>query len=161
MPRHLKLTVGREYIFIDSLYVSDFAEKPALLLTNPDLRKLRTVIFPYPSTGIPYALFTADVEDFDIARIHYFNSDESTADNLLQFCSDTGLILVVDTAVFFEVAAKFNPEVLEDVLEEQPEYLSRAKNWTALVAEYTGALHYFETAEIDKRLAGGGEFRIM
>lgn len=158
MPRCLTLTVGREYIFIDSLYVSNFAEAPESVVAGQDLRDLRQILFP--DTKVPYALFRADAAKFDLARISYFNSDEDSSDTLRQFCSDTGLVLVIDTAVFFDVAAEFDLEALEDVLEPQPEYLSRASQWAELVAKYPGALHYFETAEIEAELAGGGEFRI-
>ncbi|MCB2407482.1 hypothetical protein [Hymenobacter lucidus] len=158
MPRHLKLTLGQTYIFIDSLYVSDFTEASASTLASRDLTALRRIIFP--DTSIPYALFTADTEDFDVARIHYFDSAENTTDNLQQFCSDTGLILVVDTAVFFEVAAKFSYDDLVESLEHQPAWFVRINRWETLVADYAGHLWYFNTSEVDEDLAGGGEFRI-
>ena len=154
MHQGIPLVPDTTYVFIDALYIKEFKNVEDSVLESTSLTDWRALVFPY--CGDPYAVFTADTPYFDLARIIYFSEPEATAYGLQQFCSDTGMILLIAEAIFLSVVAEFDIEALIDSIEEMAEHTS----WTALREKYPSQLFYFTTAEIDLAYAGGGSFLI-
>ena len=155
MNKHLPLTPTWEYVFIDSLYTDTFKQADAAVLRDTGLAELRPVLFPY--TDDPYALFRADDSAFDLARIRYVDASEGETCALNQFCSDSGLILVVETACFYSFLHAFDAEqFVFDYLESAAE----SPFWTAFLATYAHRFFWFYTAELQEAFAGGGNFQI-
>lgn len=155
MTKQLLLLPNREYIFIDSLYTDTFKEAPAVLQRGTALVELREALFPY--TDDPFALFRAESSAFDLARIRGVAEAEERQ-GLDHFCSDSGLILVVETAAF--------PAFL-DVFDSSGFYFDYIESatgnahWEAVLAPFATRFSWFFTAEINEAFAGGGSFQIM
>lgn len=155
MDKHLPLTPTREYVFIDSLYTDTFKQADSTMLRDTGLAELRPVLFPY--TDDPYALFRADAPAFDLARIRYVDASEGETGALNQFCSDSGLILVVEAPCFYSFLHTFDSEqFVFDYLESS----AVSPFWMAFMATYAHRFFWFYTAEVHEEFAGGGNFQI-
>jgi hypothetical protein len=157
MNKYIPLVPGKKYVFIDALYVDDFKNIDPSILLNTNLVELRKIVFPY--TGDPYSLIESDISKFDLSRIKYFPDPEAEGDELNQFCSDTGVILIVEDEVFLSVIQDFDSNV-SDALEDHIEKPTTSNKWTELTDKYRDKLFYFSTVEIDEDYAGGGNFQI-
>lgn len=153
MPKQLPLTLGREYIFIDAAYTDDFKRAPAARGTG--LPALRSQLFPY--TDDAYALFRADAPAFELTRIRRAEDANGAPAGLPHFCSDSGLVLVVDVEAWWAFLAAFDAEhFVFDYLENPA---TRFK-WDAFMTQFSPHFQWFYTAEADEQFAGGGSFQI-
>jgi len=157
MSKNIPLIPGKKYVFIDALYVDDFKSIDPSILSSTSLAELRKIVFPY--TGDPYSLIESNTNEFDLSRIKYFPDPEAEGHELNQFCSDTGVILVVEEGVFLSVVQDFDSDVSE-ALEDHIEKPTISNKWTNLTDKYKDKLFYFSTVEIDEDYAGGGNFQI-
>jgi len=154
MTKKLPLTIGNKYIFIDSIYVNDFTQAESTLLLNTSLADLRPILFPYSTD--PYAIFQSDTSQFDLSRIDYLFDEEGTSCEINQFCSDSGVILVIDEQSFLAVVKEFDSDKLYDYLMNP----SDQSWWATFLKKYESRLFWFYTSDIKEEFGGGGNFQI-
>jgi hypothetical protein len=154
MTKTLPLTIGSNYVFIDTIYIDNFKKAEHDLLISTSLFDLRAVLFPY--AGDPYAIFKADRSEFDLSRIRYIYDDEGESCEINQFCSDSGAILVVDEQSFLSVVRDFE----DDAFYHHMMNPSIPNQWTILLDNYENKLFWFYTSEIKDEFGGGGNFEI-
>ncbi|WP_400193750.1 hypothetical protein [Hymenobacter sp. B81] len=147
------LVPGTTYVFIDALNTDDFCSLPRDEWRSENLLAARAKVFPYCDD--PYALFQADHRVFELARI--VHSATATPDDLHEFCSDSGLMLVIETAQFFEFIGQTDFDTLADLIEDN----DTLSQWPEPLQRYTGKAYLFRTSEIAEHFAGGGNFRIQ
>ena len=85
-----------------------------------------------------------------------FNNTQERRD-LHHFCSDSGLIVVVETATFLSFLAVFDST---GFYFECVEGSTGRADWEAALAPFARRFYWFFTAEVDQAVAGGGSFRI-
>jgi hypothetical protein len=155
MPKTLALRPNQDYIFIDAIYTDNFQRADERGLRHTGLAELQPLLFPY--TDDPYALFRADAPVFDLARIQYEDDAEGAPAGLHHFCSDSGLILVVEVGVWWDFLGAFDAEKFVFDYLENPTTRFR---WDPFMARFANHFQWFYTAEVHEDFAGGGSFRI-
>ncbi|OGX85626.1 hypothetical protein [Hymenobacter glacialis] len=150
----IRLAPGKEYLFIDALYLEEFKARPDSSLLHHELVALRHIVFPDAIN--PYAVVTAEHEGFDLSSIQPIGSEAAAADNVRQFCSDTGLVLIIAVDIFSSVVAELDFEELADLAEDHDVVTC----WPESLEKYNTQLYLFNTSQVNESCAGSGNFQI-
>lgn len=147
------------YVFIDYIYINEILE---CIFSDEDksdlsytLKNIRSKKFKYSYN--PYALFKSNSTLFALEKIRAIEPVDIDSENLNQFCSDSGLIVVVEVECFLSFINDFDDEKFFESIEG----LGYADYWPKIKAKYPDKVYYFYTSDVDPESAGGGNFQII
>ncbi len=111
----LKLKPNESFIAIEGLYINNIRSQIDNLDERNLLNDIRSKVFAFPFTDIPFATFSTKSGLFDVEWIkkidydHIFNNIRSQC-----FSCDSGLILLLHTEIISIIARRFDFEELVD-----------------------------------------------
>ncbi len=142
-----------KYLFIDTLYVNDFTNYPTSI-TQDNIVRLRGELFP--DAYDPFAIIDINTSEFVLDNIQYLEFEQTNTLDLNQFCSDSGMILVIKLNVFDSFRKDFNADKFIESINNPHLY----DYWINVQNEYKGNINFFYTSDISPDFAGGGNFII-
>jgi hypothetical protein len=152
------LNLAKKYIAIDGLYVNHIRNGMASLEGNTTLPRVREIIFPYTET--PFAEFWPKKKSFNIDDIKAIPSDSVEGVVMDVFSTDTGLILLINETIFFEVISVFDYNVVVDT----DQGLVNSEYWESIQSKFQfGDLALIVSPGMDEGVdfEGSGTYRII
>lgn len=109
----LILKSGESFILIDGLYLNSVKRKFDSLKTEDLLNEIRSKIFSFPYTDIPFASFYMSDELFSINKIIKVNYDDIVENEKEKcFSTDTGLLILILSNLIENFIKKYDYEDL-------------------------------------------------
>ncbi|MBD2767447.1 hypothetical protein IC235_06030 [Hymenobacter sp. BT664] len=148
----LALKVNEDYMFIDLAYIEDFPLKSSMY-ANCDWLKIREELFPYSYN--PFAIVRPTSSSYNLSKITCIGGGEIVPNDLSQFCSDSGLIMVIPLNKVMQFAGSVDEIRFINYL-QNPHLEDYVPNF---LGQYNDEIKYFFTSDIND-LFGGGFFQI-